>query len=70
MMKCTQSQTHIDNKTQTGAEQLWPCSMACVASISVQSRGVSAHRVLTQALFSRRARFILRTRGKHIRAGL
>lgn len=70
MMKCTQSQTHIDNKTQTGAEELWPCSTACVASISVQSRGVSAHRVLTQALFSRRARFILRTRGKHIRAGL
>lgn len=39
MMKCTQSQTRIDNKTQTGAEQLWPCSTACVASISVQSRG-------------------------------
>lgn len=52
VMKCTQSQTHIGNKTRTGAEQLWPCSRAGVASIIVPFRaGGSARRVLTKALF-------------------
>lgn len=54
VMKCTQSLTRIDNKTQSSAEQLWPCSTARVASIIVQFRRVSAHRVLTKALFSRK----------------
>lgn len=71
MMKCTQSQTRINNKTQTGAEQLWPCSTACVASISVQSRGGVSTQSAYQGSFSQASQVYSPYTGKkHIRAWL